>query len=102
MTTRLDGLTMGQSGRALALDEAGHARVFYLPREHVRMEHFTRTKRRTLCPFKGIAAHYTISHDGRTVENAAWSYECPNPAFREIAGHLAFYPGKAEIETEPD
>lgn len=101
VSARLDGLAIGQSERALALEEAGHPRVYYLPRADVRMEHFARTERRSLCPFKGLAAHYTVRHDGRTAENAAWSYECPNPAFREIAGYVAFYPGTVEIEAEP-
>jgi uncharacterized protein (DUF427 family) len=99
VTAQLDGQAVARSERALALDEAGHPRVFYLPREDVDMGHFTRTERRSLCPFKGIAAHYTIDRDGRTAENAAWSYECPNPALRAIAGHVAFYPGKVEIEA---
>ena len=100
VTVRLEGHEIGRSERALALDEAGHARVYYLPREDVRMEAFARTDRRTLCPFKGLATHYTVSDGGRTAENAAWSYECPNPAVREIASYLAFYPGKVEVEAD--
>lgn len=102
VSVRLNGLTIAQSDRALALEEAGHRRVYYLPREDVRMEHFAKTERRSVCPFKGIAAHYRISQGGGTADNAAWSYECPNPALREIAGHLAFYPRQAEIKVEPD
>jgi len=30
-----------------------------------------------------------------------WSYEAPYPAVAAIAGHLAFYPDKVEIEELP-
>ncbi len=32
-----------------------------------------------------------------TVEDVIWTYEQPYPAVADIAGHVAFYPDKAEI-----
>ena len=34
---------------------------------------------------------------GDTVDDAIWTYEQPYPAVAEIAGHVAFYPDKADI-----
>ena len=34
---------------------------------------------------------------GVTVEDAIWTYEEPYPAVARIAGHVAFYPEKADI-----
>ena len=35
-----------------------------------------------------------------TVEDVIWTYEEPYPAVAEIAGHVAFYPDKAEVSVE--
>jgi uncharacterized protein (DUF427 family) len=37
--------------------------------------------------------------DGKTAENAVWGYETPFDQVAEIAGHVAFYPDKVEIEA---
>lgn len=34
--------------------------------------------------------------NGRTAEDAAWSYEHPTPGFESIRGCLAFYASKAD------
>jgi uncharacterized protein (DUF427 family) len=60
------------------------------------MAAFSATKHRTRCPYKGDASYFTLSADGRTSENAVWSYEQPFPAVQEIAGHLAFYPDRVD------
>jgi len=36
---------------------------------------------------------------GDTVEDVIWTYEQPYPAVAEIAGHVAFYPDKADISV---
>ena len=35
-----------------------------------------------------------------TVDDAIWFYEQPYPAVAAIAGHVAFYPDKAEISVD--
>src|ERR1039458_4321070 len=51
---------------------------------------------------KGDANYFSISADGRTADNAVWSYEQPFPAMAEIAGYLAFYPNRVDkIEESP-
>src|SRR5262245_52982153 len=78
--------------RALALKEVGLPHVQYIPREDADMALLERTKQTTHCGYKGDASYYTIRVDGRTAENAVWSYEDPYPAVAAIKGHLAFYP----------
>ena len=34
---------------------------------------------------------------GDTVEDVIWTYEQPYPAVGDIAGHVVFYPDKADI-----
>jgi uncharacterized protein (DUF427 family) len=59
------------------------------------MERLSRTSRRSHCPFKGDAAYYTVSN-GRTAENAVWTYEHPFDKMRVIKEYLAFYPNKMD------
>ena len=52
----------------------------------------------TYCPYKGNAGYYhVVTAAGATVEDAVWTYEKPYPAVERIAGHVAFYPDKADI-----
>jgi uncharacterized protein (DUF427 family) len=72
--------------------------VQYVPRKDAKMALLAPTGRMTHCPYKGDANYFSIKADGKTIENAIWTYETPFPAMAEIAGHLAFYPDKVTIE----
>ena len=88
--------------RALTLNKAGYAPVHYIPRADVVMKLLTPTAHASHCPYKGDANYFSISIDGRTADNAVWSYEQPFPAMAEIAGYLAFYPNRVDkIEESP-
>lgn len=96
---RYGGEIVADSTRALTLKEASYPPVQYIPRDDARMAHFARTARATYCPYKGDCSYFTLKSAGASAENAVWSYERPFPAVQEIAGHLAFYPDKVEIEV---
>ena len=91
-------MVIAETAKALTLKEANYPAVQYLPREDANMALLERTDRVTHCPYKGDASYYSIKADGRTLDNAIWSYETPFPAMAEISGHLAFYPDKVRIE----
>jgi uncharacterized protein (DUF427 family) len=91
-----NGRVVADTRRALALKEAALRPVQYIPRDDVDMAWFVRTARKTHCPYKGDAASYSLSVDGRTAENAAWTYEAPYPAVAQIKDHLAFYPDRVD------
>lgn len=93
---------IADSGDALILTEANYPPVVYFPRADVSMEYFSRSERKTHCPYKGDAAYYTILMDGRFAENAVWTYEEPFPAMEAIRGRLAFYPDKVEVYAVED
>jgi uncharacterized protein (DUF427 family) len=96
-----NGRVVADSTRALTLKEAGLRPVHYIPREDADMRLFLRSAHATHCPYKGVAAYYTLSVDGRTAENAVWTYETPYPAMAPIMNHLAFYPARVDrIEEE--
>lgn len=96
------GRVVADTTRAVTLKETTLAPVHYIPREDTDMTLLTRTAHFTHCPYKGDASYYSVTVDGRTVENAVWSYEAPFPAMAEIEGRLAFYPRKVDsIEELP-
>jgi len=90
------GKTITDTTRALTLREAGYSPVQYIPRADVVMSLLTPTAHTSHCSYKGDASYFSISADGRTAENAVWSYERPFPAMAEIAGYLAFYPNRVD------
>ena len=94
----LGGVVIADSTNALTLKEANYPAVNYLPRKDTNMALLSRTERVTHCPYKGDANYFSIVADGKTVQNAIWTYETPFPAMTEISGHLAFYPDKLKVE----
>jgi len=100
VTVRLGDEVVARSMRALALKEGSYGAVYYLPREDVSAR-LTRSPKRTTCPHKGEAAHFTLEGQGGKAEDAVWSYEEPKAGVAEIAGHVAFYPNRLRIEATP-
>ncbi|HEV2159721.1 DUF427 domain-containing protein [Bradyrhizobium sp.] len=91
-------IVIAETSKALTLKEAKYPAVQYVPREDTNMALLERTERTTHCPYKGDASYYSVKADGKTLDNAIWTYETPYPAMTEISGHLAFYPDKVKIE----
>lgn len=91
-------IVIAETSKALTLKEAKYPAVQYVPRRDANMTLLERTDRVTHCPYKGDASYYSIKADGKTLDNAIWTYETPFPAMTEISGHLAFYPDKVKIE----
>ena len=92
------GVVIAETTDALTLKEASYPAVNYVPRKDAKMALLARSERVTHCPYKGDANYFSVNADGKTIENAIWTYETPFPAMTEIAGHLAFYPDKVKIE----
>ncbi|MHC2537419.1 DUF427 domain-containing protein [Bradyrhizobium diazoefficiens] len=91
-------IVIAETSKALTLKEAKYPAVQYVPRQDANMTLLERTDRVTHCPYKGDASYYSIKADGKTLDNAIWTYETPFPAMTEISGHLAFYSDKVKIE----
>jgi uncharacterized protein (DUF427 family) len=70
--------------------------VQYIPRSDVVMERLQPTQHSTHCPYKGDASYFSITVDGKTAENAIWSYENPDQAVEQIKEYLAFYPNRVD------
>ncbi|HEU4622206.1 MAG TPA: DUF427 domain-containing protein [Burkholderiaceae bacterium] len=65
----------------------------YFPPEAVRTEFLRPSTTHTECPWKGTASYYDVVVQGQVNRDAAWVYEQPKDAAREIAHHVAFWRG---------
>ncbi|MFN8032583.1 MAG: DUF427 domain-containing protein [Mycobacterium sp.] len=99
---RVNGELVADTRAALGLQESTYPVVHYIPIGDVDPKVLDRSESRTFCPYKGEAGYYNVTVGHLTVEDAIWAYEQPYPAVAAIAGHIAFYPNKADITVVPD
>jgi uncharacterized protein (DUF427 family) len=99
VVVRINGDIVADTNQALQLQESTYPAVQYIPFSDVVQDVLTRTDTNTYCPFKGEAGYYSVTTGAGTVDDAIWFYEQPYPAVAAIAGHVAFYPDKAEISV---
>jgi uncharacterized protein (DUF427 family) len=97
VTVRVNGDVVADTDHAQTLQESTYAPVHYIPITDVNNELLRRTDTATYCPYKGDASYYSVVTAGGTVDDAIWNYEEPYEAVSAIAGHVAFYPDKADI-----
>jgi uncharacterized protein (DUF427 family) len=102
VTVRVGGAVVAESDNALSLAEASYPVAQYIPLADVDQSVLERTTTQTYCPYKGDASYFTVkTADGGTEADVIWTYEKPYPSVAEIAGHVAFYPDRAEITIAP-
>lgn len=93
---RFGNRIVADTTQALLLREAHYPGVYYIPRADADMSLLRRTAHVSHCPYKGDANYFTIVANGRSTDNAAWSYERPYPAVAAIEEYLAFYPSRVD------
>lgn len=104
------GHEVADSDDVLIVREPGAPPVLFFPRDDVEMTILAQTQRFGASALLGPAAYFTIYRDGHVVENAAWSFDAPPPAFQTIAGRIAFSPihfefaapGQSPADWRPD
>jgi uncharacterized protein (DUF427 family) len=98
VTVRVSGEIVADTDEAVTLQEATYPAVQYIPLHDVVADRLRPSTTTTYCPFKGDASYYhVVTEAGATVEDAVWTYERPYPTVAPIAGHVAFYPDKADV-----
>jgi len=102
VTVRAGATVLAETSRAIELREATYPPVFYVPIADVEESHLRPSDHHTYCPFKGEASYYDVVGVGaEDLEGAVWYYPEPYPAVADICGHVAFYPDRISITTEP-
>lgn len=99
VVVRLDGEVLAESTRALALFESGLPTRWYLPREDVRAS-VVPSDTRTRCTYKGIASYLSVEGAGEAGEDLIWSYPDPERAVADIAGRVAFFNERVDLEVD--
>lgn len=93
MKAMWNGAVLAESDATVVV-EGNH----YFPPESLNREYFTPTPTHTVCPWKGTADYFSITVDGATNSDAAWTYPDPKPAAKEIAGYIAFWRGVTVVD----
>jgi uncharacterized protein (DUF427 family) len=94
----LDETELADTTRAQVLYETGLPPRWYIPREDVRFDELRPTEGvRTRCPYKGETSGYWSAGEEKAI---AWTYEDPIPAVAPIAGHVAFFNERVDIEVD--
>lgn len=90
---------VADSDGVLVMRETGYPPVYYFPRADVDMDLLARDAHRTTCPFKGEATYWTLPSVDAQTEPVAWSYETPYDEMRAIAGMIAFYQDRVQLDV---
>jgi uncharacterized protein (DUF427 family) len=92
------GAILGETERALRVEEPGEAPVIYFPREDIAMALLERSATPAHSDTKGDATLFSLQTKSMLVPDVAWSYEHPGEAAAAIGGYLAFDGGKVAVE----
>ena len=94
------GHPVADSTRAMELHEASYPVVMYVPIADVESSVLTESDTTSYCPYKGEASYYSVTTDDGVVKDAIWHYPEPYDAVNQIAGHVAFYADRVQIDVQ--
>ena len=84
--------------------ETGLPTRYYVDRTDVAFGHLVPSDTRTACPYKGVTSGYwSVSVDGAVRDDhrdLAWAYDFPTRQLLPIAGLVAFYNEKIDIDLD--
>ncbi|MFK8906005.1 DUF427 domain-containing protein [Streptomyces sp. YS-3] len=90
------GQVLADSTRPLLVREDGLPVRYYLPPEDVRTDLLSPSPTRTTCPYKGVAAYWSLPD----APDMAWAYHEPLAAVALIKDHLCFIGTVTEIPED--
>lgn len=91
-----NGIVLAEAPRTVRI-EGNH----YFPPDSVNSRYLTRSRMKTLCPWKGIASYHHLDVEGRRLPDGAWYYAHPSPLARRIKNYVAF-DGLVTVDGEPE
>jgi uncharacterized protein (DUF427 family) len=101
VVARVGDTVIADTNAALTLREAGYPPVHYIPLEDAVAGTLRHSRSHSYCPYKGDASYYDVAlPDGTELRDVAWTYPAPYPAVEVIAGRVAFYTDRVQIEAE--
>lgn len=94
------GELVADSRRTLRVLTREHAPAWFLPFEDVRTSLLVPTETRKWCEWRGQALGFSLVVRGRRSVDAAIHFPRPLPDYEELAGHVAFYPDRADCRVD--
>ena len=92
ITVSIAGTCIAESKRTLRILETSQPPAYYIPKADVDFDLLAPSVARTFCEWKGAASFFDLVHPEIRLEQVAWTYTEPNPAFAAVGDHVAFYP----------
>ena len=96
----VNGELVAETRRAKVLFETGLPPRWYVPAEDVRSELLVRSDKQTGCAYKGFASYWSVGAGGETESDLVWFYPEPRREAEPIAGYLAFFNERVDIELD--
>lgn len=96
------GRTVLDTRRGQLVHESNLLPVLYVPEEDIDTSLLVDSEHTTHCPFKGDARYRSLQAEGRSGENAVWSYPEPVPAAGWLRGLAALYWNAADAWYDED
>jgi uncharacterized protein (DUF427 family) len=108
----LDGVALAETATPVLVFETGLPTRYYIDRTDVDFTHLVPSPTQTACPYKGVtSAYWSVSLEAgpgaagdRPVRpehrDLAWAYDFPTRQLLPIAGMVAFYNEKLDIELD--
>ncbi|HVA07921.1 MAG TPA: DUF427 domain-containing protein [Acidimicrobiales bacterium] len=97
----VEGVELARSDSPVMVFETGLPTRYYFNRTEVRFQHLEHTDTITYCPYKGKTGSYWTAHvKGNVMKDLAWAYDYPTSPLSAIAGLVAFYNEKVDIDID--
>ena len=100
----LEGVTLAETSTPVLVFETGLPTRYYFDRTEVAFSHLVPSDTQTACPYKGVTSGYWSVLTGDTVrdgdQDLAWAYDYPTGQLLPIAGLVAFYNEKIDIDVD--
>ena len=90
----VDGVKIADTTDPYLLFETSLPTRYYLPVEDVEKAYLRPTDAQSVCPYKGFASYYSVTVNGETYKDIAWTYPEPIPEAPKLKGTVAFWPEK--------
>jgi uncharacterized protein (DUF427 family) len=101
VVARVGDTVIADTNAALTLREAAYPPVHYIPLDDIVPGTLRASTSDSYCPYKGDASYYdVVLPDGQELADAVWTYQAPYPAVDAIAGHVAFYTDRVQVELD--
>lgn len=96
----IDGEVIAESGRAHAVFETTLPTRWYLPAKDVRQDLLVSSNALSRCPYKGTAHYLSVRLGDFLHEDIAWTYPDPVVECPRIAGLIAFFNERVDLEID--